>query len=165
MKIGLGAGVLVIVALLAILAVVAANRPYTTLFSGLNQSDMSAILSYFSENGITQYKVEDDSILVPENQKTTLMAQVLVAGYPSSGYDYGTYLNNVGSLTTESERNQLVLYDLQDYMAAVICKMEGVESAQVLLTPGEDHTYVLGTAAPRWTPLRLCMWRWKAGRP
>ena len=28
-------------------------------------------------------------------------------------------------------------------MSVVICKMDGVESADVLLTPGEDHTYVL----------------------
>lgn len=139
----LGGGVLAVLVLLAVLFVVASNQPYTTLFSDLNQTDMSAILAYFSENSITEYRVEEDSILVPESQKASLMAKVLVAGYPSGSYNYSTYLDNVGSLTTEAERNQLVLYDLQDYMAAVICNMEGVESAQVLLTPGQDHTYVL----------------------
>ncbi len=134
---------LAVLVLLAVLFVVASNQPYTTLFSDLNQTDMSAILAYFSENSITEYRVEEDSILVPESQKASLMAKVLVAGYPSGSYNYSTYLDNVGSLTTEAERNQLVLYDLQDYMAAVICNMEGVESAQVLLTPGQDHTYVL----------------------
>lgn len=142
-KLLLGGVLLAAVVVVAVIALVMANRPYTTLFSELSQSDLTAIVTYFSENNITDYRVEDDSILVPENQKESLMAQVLVAGYPSSGYNYGTYLNNVGSLTTESERNQLVLYDLQDYMAAVICKMDGVEAADVLLSPGEDHTYVL----------------------
>ena len=139
----LGGGVLAVLVLLAVIAVVVSNQPYTTLFSDLNQTDMTAILSYFSDNGITDYRVDGDAILVPESRKESLMAQVLVAGYPSAGYNYSTYLDNVGSLTTEAERNQLVLYDLQDYMAAVICNMEGVESAQVLLTPGQDHTYVL----------------------
>ena len=139
----LGGGVLAVLVLLAVIAVVVSSQPYTTLFSDLNQTDMSAILSYFSDNGITDYRVEGDAILVPESQKESLMAQVLVAGYPSGSYNYSTYLDHVGSLTTEAERNQLVLYDLQDYMAAVICNMEGVESAQVLLTPGQDHTYVL----------------------
>ena len=134
---------LAVLVLLAVIAVVVSNQPYTTLFSDLNQTDMTAILSYFSDNGITDYRVDGDAILVPESRKESLMAQVLVAGYPSAGYNYSTYLDNVGSLTTEAERNQLVLYDLQDYMAAVICNMEGVESAQVLLTPGQDHTYVL----------------------
>lgn len=142
-KLLLGSGVLAVLVVVAVVAVVLANQPYTALFTGLSQSDQSAILTYFSDNGITDYRVEGDSIMVPENRKAALMAQVLVAGYPSSGYDYGTYLNNVGSLTTESERNQLILYDLQDYMSAVICNMEGVEAAEVLLTPGEDNTYVL----------------------
>lgn len=145
LKVFLGCGLLVVVAVVAVVLLMQASRPYAVLFSGLSRTDQTAILTYFSDQGITEFRVEDDSILVPESQKQTLMAQVLVAGYPSSGYDYGTYLNNVGSLTTEAERNQLILYDLQDYMAAVICKMEGVESADVLLTPGEDHTYVLGS--------------------
>lgn len=143
LKILLGAVLAAVIVAIVVLAVAANNQPYTTLFSGLSQSDQTAILTYFSENGVTDYKVEGDAILVPENRKAALMAQVLVAGYPSSGYDYGTYLNNVSSLTTEAERNQLMLYDLQDYMASVICHMDGVEVAEVILTPGEDHTYVL----------------------
>ena len=143
LKILLGAVLAAAIVAVVVLAITASNQPYTTLFSGLSQSDQTAILTYFSENGVTDYKVEGDAILVPENRKAALMAQVLVAGYPSSGYDYGTYLNNVSSLTTEAERNQLVLYDLQDYMSSVICNMDGVESAEVLLTPGEDPTYVL----------------------
>ena len=142
-KLLFGSVLLAAVAVIAVVALVVANQPYTVLFSDLRQSDLSGIATYFSENGITDYRVEGNSVLVPENQRDALLAQVLVAGYPSSGYDYSTYLNNVGSLTTESERNQLVLYDLQDYMAEVICNMEGVEAAEVLLTPGEDHTYVL----------------------
>ena len=134
---------LAVVAVSAVVAIVVMNQPYTPLFTGLKQSDLTGIAAYFSENGITDYRVEGDSILVPENRKATLMARALEAGFPSSGYDYGTYLSNVGSLTTEAERNQLILYDLQDYMAAVICNMENVEAAEVLLTPGEDHTYVL----------------------
>lgn len=139
----LGIGLLAIVAVVAVVAVVLLNRPYTPLFTGLTQSDQTAILSYFSENGITDYRVEGDSILVPKGQESALLAEVLIAGYPSSGYDYSTYLNNVGSLTTEAERNQLVLYDLRDYMSEVICNFPGVKRADVVLTPGEDHTYVL----------------------
>lgn len=143
MKILLGAGLLAIVVALAIVIAVVSNQPYATLFTDLNQSDMSAILTYLSDNGITQYKVEDDTILVPESQEASLKAQVLQAGYPSSGYGYDTYFDHVGSLTTESERNQVTLYALQDRMQAVIRNFDGVKDAAVLLTPGEDNTYVL----------------------
>lgn len=143
MKILLGAGLLAIVVAVAIVIAVVSNQPYATLFTDLSQTDMSAILTYLSDNGITQYKVEDDTILVPESQEAALKAQVLQAGYPSSGYGYDTYFDNVGSLTTESERNQVTLYALQDRMQAVIRNFDGVKDAAVLLTPGEDNTYVL----------------------
>ena len=136
-------GVLAILAAVVIVAVVLNNRPYATLFTGLSQTDLSAISTYFSENGITDYKVEENTILVPQAQEASLKAQVLVAGYPTSGYGYDTYLDNVGSLTTESERSQLTLYGLQDRLAAVIRNFEGVKDAVVFLTPGEDRTYVL----------------------
>ena len=139
----IGCGALAILAAVVIIAVVVSNQPYTTLFTDLNQSDLTAISTYFSENGISDYKVEGNTILVPQAQEAPLKAQVLVAGYPTSGYGYDTYLDNVGSLTTESERNQLTLYGLQDRLAAVIRNFEGVQDAVVFLTPGEDNTYVL----------------------
>ena len=142
-KLLLGAGVLAVLVTVIVVIAVISNQPYATLFADLNQTDMSAILTYLSDNGITQYKVEEDTILVPENQEASLKAQVLQAGYPSSGYGYDTYFDHVGSLTTESERNQVVLYALQDRMASVIRNFEGVKDAAVFLTPGEEHIYVL----------------------
>lgn len=143
-KISLGAGLLV--ALLAVLAVIVVNlnQPYATLFTGLNQSDMSAIMAYLSENGVTEYQIKgEDTILVPESQVMTLKAQLLSQGYPNSGFAYSTYFDHIGTLTTESERNTLILYELQDRTAAVIRSMEGVKDAVVSFTPGEDRTYVL----------------------
>ncbi len=142
----LGGAILAVLVVLAVVLVVASNRPYATLFADLSQSDLSAILTYLSDNGITQYKVEDDTILVPEDQEAALKAKVLQAGYPSSGYGYDTYFDHVGSLTTESERNQLTIYALQDRMQAVIRNFDGVKDAVVFLTPGEDHTYVLDSS-------------------
>lgn len=134
--------------LLVIVVVVAAqmNRSYVALFSDLNNGDMNAVVTYLSDNGVTDYRItENNTIQVPEAQEAQLRAGLLMAGYPSSGfgYDYKTYLGNVGNLTTESERKQLVLMDLQERMAAVIRCLDGVEDAAVVITPAEDHTYVL----------------------
>lgn len=137
----------VLAAMLVVIAVIVAvsmNRPYVTLFTELNQTDMSAIVTYLSDNGVTDYKVSgDNTILVPEDQEAQLKAALLTEGYPSSGFAYSTYFDHVGSLTTEAERNQLVLYELQDRTAAVIRSMDGVKDAVVQFTPGEDRTYVL----------------------
>ena len=143
-KILLVAALVVLVAAIAVAVVLSQNKTYVTLFTELNQSDMSDIVTYLSDNGVTDYQIKDDStILVPEEQEESLKAQLLMRGYPNSGFAYSTYFDHVGSLTTEAERNQLILYELQDRTAAVIRSMEGGKDATVQFTPGEDRTYVL----------------------
>lgn len=143
-KILLGAGLLAVLAAIAVVVMINANQPYVTLFTGLNQSDMTSIVAFLSDNGVTDYQISgEDTILVPKSQESSLKAALLTAGYPSSGYAYSTYFDNVGMLTTETERNQLILYELQDRTAAVIRNMDGVQDAVVQFTQGEDRTYVL----------------------
>jgi flagellar M-ring protein FliF len=143
-KIWLGSGFLAVLLVVLMMAAINLNRPYVTLFTGLNQTDMSSILSYLSDAGITDYQIKgEDTILVPEDQEVSLKAALLSQNYPSSGFAYSTYFDHIGSLTTESERNTLILYELQDRTAAVIRSMEGVQDAVVQFTPGEDRTYVL----------------------
>lgn len=142
------AAAVLVVAAGAIVAVVVAsqNQPYATLFTELSQTDMTAITSYLTENGVSDFRiVEDDTIMVPADQEAQLKAQLVSQGYVNSGYayNYSTYLDNVSALTTESERQQLALYELNDSTSAVIRSMEGVKDATVRFTPGEDNTYVL----------------------
>lgn len=144
-KLLVGGGLLAVLVALIITAVVYSGRPeYTTLFTGLNQTDMTSIVSYLSDNGVTDYKIsQDDTILVPVDQADALKADLLLQNYPQSGYNYSTYLENVGSLTTEAERNTLYLYELQDRMANVVRQFDGVKDASVSIVQSEDHTYVL----------------------
>lgn len=143
----LAAAVLVVAAGAVVAVVVASqNQPYATLFTELSQTDMTAITSYLTENGVSDFRiVEDDTIMVPADQEVQLKAQLVSQGYVNSGYayNYSTYLDNVSALTTESERQQLALYELNDSTSAVIRSMEGVKDATVRFTPGEDNTYVL----------------------
>ena len=115
--IALGTMLIAIIALVAVMS----TRPYTTLFTGLTGEDMTSILTYLNDSGIKNYRVENnDTILVPENQEPTLKAQLLMQGYPSSDLGYQMYLGNITSLSTESDRLMLYLFDLQDRLASVI---------------------------------------------
>ncbi len=137
-------GLLTTLVVVGIVAVINATRPYTTLFTGLNQADMTSVVSYLSESGVTDYRISgDNTILVPPDQEAQLKADLLMQGYPDSGYGYSTYLDSVGGLTTESERNTLYFYALQDRLAAVIRSFDGVRDATVNIAQGEDRSYVL----------------------
>ncbi len=143
-KIILAVSLLAILAVIGIVIAIMANRPYEVLFTGLTQDEMSEIVSYISDNGVTDYRIEgQDTILVPEEQEAQVKADLIVQGYPNTGYGYSTYLDNVGALTTESERDTLFLLSLQDEIKSVIRCFDGVYDARVNITPQEDNTYIL----------------------
>jgi len=120
------------------------NQPYTVLFADLSSSDVSAIMSYLEQSGVRDYRLEDsDTILVPENQEAYLKSRILMEGYPNSGFSYSAFYDNVGALSTESERNSAYIIALQERMGAVICCLEGVKEAYVTIAQGEDRSYVL----------------------
>lgn len=143
-KVALGIAVCVAVLAAVGVAIFLNNRPYTALFTGLSSSEMSSIVSYLNDNGVTDYRVQgNDTILVPQSQEPQLKANLLMQGYPTSGFAYETYRAGVGSMSTESDRQMAYLQDLQDRMAGVIRCMDGVKEAVVTIAPGEDHSYVL----------------------
>ncbi|WP_322198946.1 flagellar basal-body MS-ring/collar protein FliF [Acutalibacter intestini] len=139
--------VAVLVALLVGLAVwmaVQSNTEYKELFTELTADDMSAVSKYLSDAGVTDVKFQDNNtIMVPAAQADSLKAKVLAAGYPDSGSNYKLYLGNVSALSTESDRSQLNLYQLESSLSGLIRRFEQVQDAVVKLAPGEDRRYVL----------------------
>lgn len=134
---------ILVIAVSVALALVLNNRPYETLVTGLTTDEASAIVGKLDEYGATDYKIEGDTIKVPEAEVANLQAKLLVDGYPKSGFLYGTYLDNVGMMSSESDRETLKNYELQDRMAAVIRNFSGVKNAVVDISPGSDQRYVL----------------------
>ncbi|BAL01167.1 flagellar M-ring protein [Oscillibacter valericigenes Sjm18-20] len=127
-----------------IFAIVMNNRPYAVLFTGLSTEEISSISTYLNDNGATNFQVQGtDTILVPEAQEAQLKAELLMQGYPTSGFAYETYRKGVGTMSTDSDRQMAYLQDLQDRMAGVIRCMDGVKSAVVTIAQGEDRRYVL----------------------
>ena len=146
-KILLSCGLAAVIVALVVLALVLNNQSYVPLFSGLNNTDLTSVVTYLSDNGVSDYKVQDDgTILVPADQEVQLRASLLMADYPTSGFSYSTYLDNVGSLTTESEREKLSLMEIQDRLAATIRCLDGVKDAVVNINLAEDSTYVLDSS-------------------
>lgn len=139
--------VAVIVVGLTALAIFLANSSkteYEALFTGLSSDDMAAVTKYLQDEGVTDIRFQgEDTILVPAGQEAQLKAKLIAAGYPQSSPDYGLYLTNVSSLSTESDRSQMALYELMDRMAATIRCYNGVSDAVVNIVPGEDRRYVL----------------------
>lgn len=143
-KIWIALAAVLVVVIAAIAFVASSNNEYVVLFSDLNSSDVSTIVTYLETNGITDYRLENgDTVLVPAAQEPYLKMRLVAQDYGTSGFAYNYYTENVGMLSTESERNRAWLISLEEKLRACIITMDGVKDAQVNLSPGEDNTYVL----------------------
>lgn len=144
LKIGLIAGVVAVIALIVTLSIVSKSKPYEILFGGLSSEDLTAVASFLNTEGITDFKIRNnDTILVRETEADRLRALVIMQGYPTSGYSHATYLDNINALSSQADREQLRLLDLQDHLSKTIMCFDGVTEATVIITPGEDHRYIL----------------------
>ncbi len=76
---------------------------------------------------------------VVETTRVTLLSQ----GYPKNGFAYDMYLDNTGLMTTESDKKQITLYELQDRLGATIRSFEGVQEARVNIAEASEQRYVL----------------------
>ena len=78
------------------------------------------------------------TILVPEQQENQLRAQLVMAGYPKSGFSYDLYTGNISMMTTDADRENYELFYLQDRLASTIRQFDGVKDAVVTITPAEE---------------------------
>lgn len=141
-RIILGAFLAVILIAVIALILVLNNKPYSTLFTNLTTAEASEIIAYLQENGVTDYRLSGDTIEVRADQQDVLLAQLALAGYPKDGTLYDTYFNNVGTMSTTSERATAFKIAVEEKLAAVIRKFPGVRDADVQLAFGEERTYV-----------------------
>ena len=137
----------VAVVLIAVIvaAVLTLNRPYQTLVTGLTTDEVSAIVGKLQEYGASDYRIEGDSIVVPEQEVSVLQGRLAIDGYPKSGFMHDTYFDNIGMMSSESDRVTLAKYDTENTMAAVIRTFTGVRDARVTITPATDERYVLNS--------------------
>lgn len=138
-------GVTVVVALAAILALnFGGKSDYSVLFSGLNQEEAQQIGTLLQDQEIDyRYNASDGTIRVPESVVENTRVELLLQGYPKNGFAYDMYLDNTGLMTTESDKKQITLYELQDRLGATIRSFEGVREARVNIAEASERRYVL----------------------
>lgn len=141
-------GIVLAVILIIFLArwIVEQTRPYEVVFRDLTNSDLQQISAYILETGVVGYKIEDNTILMPEGEADALRAAVYMLGLPNSGGAYETYNSMVGSMSTDTDKETAAQYDLEVKIASTIRNMSGVFDASVTISYGEDRRYVLDSS-------------------
>lgn len=137
-----------------IAAVILLNKKeYALLYTGLNTAETSTVVQYLSDHGVSDYRIQGDSILVPKGRENQILADLAVGGYLTTGFNYDYYTEHVSSFSTNAERVEATRIATVQKLEAVIRLMEGVRSAYVEINPGTNRIYVLDdnvTAGSAW---------------
>ncbi len=120
------------------------QRDFSILFTGLNQEEAKEVVALLQEESITyRYDNRNGTVRVPSASVDQTRVELLSKGYPKSGFSYDIYRNNSGLMTTESDKEQYELYDLQDRLGATIRLFDGVQDAKVTIVDAGKQTYAL----------------------
>lgn len=148
-KISKKAWIIIAAVLVVLIVVIAAvltlnEKNYAVLVTQVSNTEASSILTFLSNQGVTDYKVQDgNTILVPAGQESALKARLLMANLNQTG---NYYKENISSFSTNEERRTAKLLDLQDDLAGVIRNIDNVVDATVKIAEGENRAYILDSS-------------------
>lgn len=142
-RILLGVCAAVILVLIVAAALLLNRKEYATLCTGLTASETSSVISFLNDNGVTDYRISGDSILVPKGREDQLQIQLVTSRTLNSGFLYESYFDNTGTFSTEAERREALRIATEQKLEAMIRQMEGIRDAQVIISLGTRQVYVL----------------------
>lgn len=146
-RILLGVCAAVILVLIIAAALLLNRKEYAVLCSNLTVSETSSVISFLNENGVTDYRINNDQILVPKGREEQLQIQLVTSRTLNSGYFYETYFDRTGTFSTEAERKEAMRIATQEKLEAMIRQLDGIRDAQVVINLGTQRVYVLDPQA------------------
>jgi len=135
-------GGIVLVSVIAAVLLNSGKDGYVALYTGLEANESIEIYRMLQDLSVPARIDSSGQILVLERDKDMLLIQLAALGYPKSTLSYDIFTNNAGLTTTEFEKKQYLLFQLQERIADTIKHIEGVRDAIVTLVIPEESSYV-----------------------
>ncbi|MCL1804922.1 MAG: hypothetical protein FWG28_02805 [Clostridiales bacterium] len=131
----IGAAVFILaVVVLSLLLLSGRGSDYRVLYSGLDTVESIEVHDKIRELGITPQIDRRGQILVPASQYDYLLLQLAAQGHPRSTLAYDVFLDNTGMTSTESDKKQILIFQLQNRIQDTLRRISGVDNAVVNLT-------------------------------
>lgn len=134
-------GIVMVSVLLAVLLNTGKDG-YVALYTGLETTESTEIYKMLQDMSVPAKIDSSGQILVLDKDKDMLLIQLAALGYPKSAPSYDIFTSNAGLTTTEFEKKQYLLFQLQERIAKTIMHIEGVKNAIVTLVVPEESNYV-----------------------
>ena len=121
-----------------------ANRDsgYVTLFPGITKEENIEILTVLNSRGVTAKRNSEGEVTVPESQFGDIILEMSELGYPKTALPFDIFSDNMSFTTTEFEKRQYLLLNLQDRLERTLKDMSGIKNAIVTLNVSDESNYV-----------------------
>lgn len=130
---------LVVIAL--VITLILNRKDYVVLFSDIDEGETAEVMQQLQESNV-DYKYENDgTILIPQEQESTLRMQLAQSGHPRTGTNYDVFTQNIDFMTTDYEKRQYEIFQLQERLQDSIETIDGVEEAIVTINIPEDKSF------------------------
>lgn len=123
------------------------NASYTVLYRGLDSSESVEIVNMLDSSDVGYRLESDGTILVPRQSEAMLKMQLAAEGFPNSTLGYDVFTSQADLMTTDYEKKQYLIFQLQDRLQAALKTLTGVKNAIVTLNVADDSAYVLKSQA------------------
>jgi flagellar M-ring protein FliF len=137
-------GIAGVILLTVIFSSVINTTKYTQLFSGLSDSESGQIVTQLKSMSV-KYRLDGSTIYVDSSKADETRMELAEAGYPQTALTYSTYMSGNSWAETDSDKQQLELYQLQDRLQQTIDTIPGVTGSVVTIVDNQNDTYVLDT--------------------
>lgn len=132
----------VVIALIATVVINARKGNYEVLFPGMSQEENAEVYAVLQSRDVPVKRNSDGEVMVQSNKAGDIMLDMSMLGYPKTTLPFDIFSDNTGFTTTEFEKKQYLLLNLQDRMERTLKEMSGIKNAIVTLNVPDDNTYV-----------------------
>ena len=141
LAVGIAAAVLVALGA-AIFLNVKNTGKYEVLFPGISVDENTEVYTVLRSRGVDAKRNESGEVTVPEAELGDIMLDMSLLGYPKTALPFNIFSDNTGFTTTEFEKKQYLLLNLQDRLERTLKDMSGISNAIVTLNVSDDSIYV-----------------------
>lgn len=119
---------------------------YTVLYENISAGEAGGVYQELLGMGAQPKINNQGEVMVPSDEYDIWVLQLAAKGYPRTALPYDVFSSHTGLTTTETERKQWLLYQLQNRLQATLSRIDGVEDATVTITIPEDDKSIWAEA-------------------
>jgi len=137
-------GVLIFSIVVAIVFNMSGNS-YKVLYQNTQPEENKELLASLQEKEVPVKTNAQGEIMVQKKDYDKLLLDLAQEGHPKTAPAYGIFKDNSGFTTTEFEKKQYLIFNLQDQIKKTLEGLDGVDKATVQIVVPNDTAYVLDT--------------------